>query len=72
MDEFIRNFEEAIDGTESGEIQSNTKYKDLGHWDSMSVLSLLAMIDIKYGKQLGVEDLKTCNTIQDLYTKISG
>lgn len=72
MNEFIQNFEEAIDGVEPGQVNAETKFRELDCWDSLSLLSLLAMVDINYSKQLNVEDLKSCNTIQDLYNKVSG
>lgn len=72
MNEFIKDFEETIDGVEPGQIQPDTNFKELPFWDSLSLLSLLAMVDINYHKQLNVEDIKSCKTIKDLYDKISG
>jgi acyl carrier protein len=70
MQEFIKKFEDAIDGSQPGDITPDTNFRELGYWDSLSLLSILAMIDIDYNKQLTVEDLKNCITVKDLYDLI--
>ena len=53
MEEFIENFYGILDDTEKSEIDQNTDYKSLDEWDSMTSLMLIAMVDEKYGKQIG-------------------
>jgi acyl carrier protein len=38
----------------------------LGEWDSLAVLSLMAMVDDKWGVTLAPKDIYTCTTVDDL------
>ena len=49
--EFIINFAEAVDVDES-ELSPELEFKELPQWDSMAVLSVIAMVDEYYSKVL--------------------
>jgi acyl carrier protein len=38
----------------------------LGNWDSLAVMSLMAMVDDKYGVTLAPKDIYKCATVDDL------
>jgi acyl carrier protein len=71
VEDFIKNFEESIDGVTSGEIKATTEFRKLDCWDSLAVLSLLVMIDRTYHKQLDADALRACVTINDIYKLIA-
>ena len=70
MEEFIENFYEILEDTNKEELNTNTDYKSLDEWDSMTSLLLVAMVDEKYGKQIIGIDIKECLTLENLYARI--
>jgi len=70
---FLNNFKNAIsiDGIELGELPPDTKFRDLEVWDSMNALNTLAMVDFEYGIQLPADELQVCQTISDIFEKVS-
>lgn len=70
MEEFIKNFYEILEDTESHEVNENTDYKSLDEWDSMTTLMFIAMVDEKYDKQVNGKDMEESLTLKDLYTRV--
>lgn len=64
---FIQNFEESIQGLESGTIQSETVFQELSQWDSLALLTTMAMIDSEYNVSLSASRINGCVTILDLF-----
>lgn len=65
--EFIENFADQFDDTDISEIKPETVMRDLDEWSSMIGLSLLNMVDNKYGVQLTFDELKHAITVQNLF-----
>ena len=65
MEKFIEKFAETID-TEA-EITPDTKIDDIPDWDSLSVISVLTMVNLEYDKTLRRADLQKVVTVRDLY-----
>ncbi len=63
--EFIANFADAVE-IEPDKISESTQFKDLDKWDSLCILSVIAMVDQIYEVTLGGEDLESANTIKDV------
>lgn len=64
MNEFISKIAEIL------EVESVTEFDVLGdfqEWDSLSVLSVIAMLDSDYRINLNAEDLKETITIGELW-----
>lgn len=72
IDGFIRNFEESIEGLEEGTIQAETIFQDLPQWDSLAVLTTLAMVDAEYEVSLSANELAELRTIDDLFKFVLG
>ena len=64
--EFIENFEDILDEPELVELTENTSFKDIDEWDSLTNLSLIAMIDSEYNVKLNSDDINNSETILDL------
>ena len=62
---FIKELEEALE-LEDVELTEDTNLKDLEEYDSLSVLSIIAMIDEKFGKKLSGQDFKSITTVKSL------
>ena len=70
MEEFIVNFKDLFEDADSIAIQPNTKFRELEDWDSIMGLSVIGMIDDEYSVTFNAEDMKACNTVEDLYTRV--
>lgn len=71
LQEFIQNFAEAIE-VDKSKIGPGTIFKDIDTWDSMAVLNVIAMVDDKYQKSIGGDEIEKSNTIADLWGQIKG
>jgi len=67
MEDFLDGFVEILEETDRDVLTSNTKFKDLDEWDSMTALMLIAMFDEKYNKKITGDDIKESKTLNDLF-----
>jgi len=70
LETFIGNFEDAVEDLESGSVEGATHYRALEAWDSLAVLTVIAMVDLEYGVRLKAATLKECTTVQELYDRV--
>jgi acyl carrier protein len=68
-EKFIELFKETLE-IKGAEINLNTKFRDLENWDSLSFLSVLAMLDEEYGVIIEGNDFKKLVTIEDLINEV--
>lgn len=69
MNVFLNNLAEAIN--QPGlVIQPDQALRELPNWDSLAVLTTLAMIDEQYSVTLSGADVQACATVGDLYRKV--
>lgn len=66
MDEFIDNFKETLE-IEEINISGETLFRDLEEWDSLAVLSVMAMINEEYDITIPRKNFEKVNTIGELY-----
>lgn len=67
---FIKKIEAEIEELQAGVMQAETNYRDIPEWSSMHALILIALSETEYNVSLSGEDLRKCNTVQDLYDLI--
>lgn len=65
--EFIEKFAEAIEMDDASVLTPETEFRTLDEWDSLSYLSVIAMIDEEFDVQIETPEFKLQKTIQDLY-----
>jgi len=70
INEFVNNFAEQFEETDREVFTSQTVFKDLDEWSSLTALSVIAMIDEEYGVSLKGDDLAKSNTIEELFNNI--
>lgn len=70
LDEFVQRFAEEFDDTPMESFQATTEFKELDEWSSLVALSIIAMADEIYDKQITGADLRRNATIEDLYNYI--
>jgi acyl carrier protein len=68
-EKFIDLFKETLEIIDQ-EIKLDTKFRDLENWDSLSFLSILAMIDEEYDVVIEGNDFRKLVTIKDLINEI--
>lgn len=65
MDAFIAQLSEALSLPE-GTLRPQQQLRELPNWDSLAVLTTLALVDECFGKSLSGEALSRCETVEDL------
>lgn len=65
--EFIEKFAEAIEMDDASVLTPDIEFRALDEWDSLSYLSVIAMIDEEFDVQIETPEFKQQKTIQDLY-----
>lgn len=68
--EFIENFANQFDDTDPSEITAETNFRDLDEWSSLIALSVIAMVDEEYDVTLKGDDIKSANTVEDLFNTV--
>ena len=67
LKEFIQNFADQFDETDTSVFTQETKFKELEEWSSLTALSVIAMIDEEYDVKIKGDDVRNSQTINDLY-----
>ena len=70
LNEFVELFAEQFDETDARLIKADTKFRDLDEWSSLIGLSVIAMADEEFDVELKGDDVKTSETVEDIYNKI--
>ena len=70
LKDFIANFADQFEDTDPEEITAETKFHDLDEWDSLIALAVLNMTEKKMGKKITFDDMKKCDTVENLYNVI--
>lgn len=68
--DFIENFAEQFDDTTVEMLSAETKFRELDEWSSLIALSVIAMVDEVYGITINGEDIRSSQTISDLFNRI--
>lgn len=63
--EFYRNLDELLE-VDPGTIKSGDLLADLESWDSVAVISFIAMADEKYGVNIPAKRIAECRSVDDL------
>jgi acyl carrier protein len=67
VEEFVSNFENAIEGILPGSLSPDSELSSIEEWDSLAALSALAMIDAEYDTEVSGNELRKCKTLRDLF-----
>lgn len=71
LKEFIENFSAEFDETPVEAFTPSTEYKKLDEWNSLTALSIIAMVDDNYNKTITGANLRENKTIQDLFNYVA-
>ena len=67
IDDFIEQFQTAVDFQEPVNVTAGTELRSLPEWDSLAALGVIVMFDVEHGKTITGDDFKNCATLADLY-----
>ncbi|MFY8165507.1 MAG: acyl carrier protein [Sediminibacterium sp.] len=67
--QFLVHIKEVLE-IENREILLTDIFRDYDEWDSLALLSLIAMLDDEYGVAIEEKVLKTLLTLEDLYQEV--
>lgn len=71
LNDFIANFADQFEDTDSEEITAETQFHDLEEWDSLIALAVLNMTEKKYGKKITFDEMRACETVENLFNVIA-
>jgi acyl carrier protein len=71
INDFIAKFAQQFDDTDESEIKVNTVFKDLDEWSSLIALSVIAFVKTEYGKSITGSQIRSCETVEDLFNLVS-
>ncbi len=70
IEEFATQLESEFEDVEPGTITPDTNYKKVNGWSSMHSLIIIAFVDVNFNVILNGSDIKSSETIRDLYSII--
>lgn len=70
LQEFVQKFADCFHQTDPKLITAETQFRKTEEWGSMMTLIVIAMIDADFGKTITAEDLKSVNTVAELFEKV--
>lgn len=67
LTEFVEAFAAEFDETPVEQFSPNTVFKNIEEWGSLTALSIIAMIDENMEKRITGADIRSSETIEDLF-----
>lgn len=69
--EFLKNFAAEFPEVPSESFSLQTNFQETSVWDSLAALTIISMVDEKYELRLSGNELRKCDTINDLFLLVS-
>jgi acyl carrier protein len=66
----INLYEKLADILETDDIQDTDILRDFEYWDSLTILSILAMLDSELSINMSSEEIDECITVKDFQLKV--
>ena len=70
LKEFIVNFAEQFDDIENVELTPETRFRDIEGYTSLVALMIITMVDEEYNVTISGDDMRSVNTIGELYNLV--
>lgn len=67
---FIEKFAEAIEAEDASKITTETNFREMDEWNSLSYLSVMSWLEDDFDIQIEGTEFKRLKTIQDIYDKV--
>jgi acyl carrier protein len=69
-EEFTRQLVSEFEDVDPNSVLPDTNYRDIKNWSSMYALIIIAFVDANFDVQLNAENLKSTQTVRDLYNVV--
>jgi len=66
IEKFIESLEEVLE-VDNGSVQGSDVFREYDEWDSITLLSLMAMLEDDYDITIPRNDFEAINTVQELF-----
>jgi acyl carrier protein len=70
LNEFVEKFKEQYIDPEKFEMDSQTEFRKIGSWDSLTGMAILVMIKDEFDIDFPEEKFKACKTVQEVYDSV--
>lgn len=70
-EEFVQEIMEILEIEDASLVQDTTVFRELDEWDSLAALSTISMIDDEFGVTINNKDLRSVETLGELYDMIT-
>lgn len=70
LQQFVELFAEELEDAPVETISTTTLFRELDEWSSLTALSIISMVDENFDKRLTGADLRSVNTIEELYSLV--
>ena len=70
INEFVEKWAEQFDDTDESEFTPSTVFSQLDEWSSLTSLAIIAFVRTDYGKKITALDIRSCETIEDLFNLV--
>lgn len=70
LKDFIVNFAEQFDDVENVELTADTRFRDIEGYTSLVALIIITMVDEEYNVTISGDDMRSVNTIGELYNLV--
>jgi acyl carrier protein len=70
IEKFIESFEEVLE-VDKGTVKETDVFREYDEWDSITLLSLMAMLEDDYGITIPRKEFEEINTVQELFDYVN-
>ena len=70
IEDFIENFAAGFYFTYASEIKPGTVFQEIDEWDSLLVVTTMAMAEEKYDVSITEDEIKKTVTVEDLFNLV--
>ncbi len=70
LDDFVFDFAKELEDIDPSEVTSETCFKDLPEWDSLTAITVMSMIKLNYDVDLSGLEINNCDTIAEVYSLV--
>jgi len=68
VEDFLKEMANILD---EDYVEGSDRLEKFGSWDSLAILSVIALADERFGKQFSAQEIKRAQTVQALFDLIS-
>ena len=71
LNDFVAKFAEQFDDTDVSDILPDTYFQELEEWISLTAMGIIAFVKTEYGKSITGKEIRSCDTVEDLFNLLA-